>query len=380
MELVCHAVLVAAGRSVRFGADKLALRLDDGETVLFHSARCLLEGGVAGIVIVGTPGPEHGLERLGTGILAVVPGGSERVESVRHGLAALPADTDLVAIHDGARPFCSPDLIRRLQACAAKTGAAVPVLPSPDSLLRVNESGEPIGVVVRDEIRRVQTPQVARRDWLTQALDSSEQVFTDESSALLLAGFPVTGVPGEETNIKITQPSDLPTPCRRTVVGQGFDVHRYDEERPLHLGGCTFPNEVGLAGHSDADVLIHALVDALLGAIGGGDIGEHFPPSDERWAGVESVVFLTHALEQVAAAQGRLEHVDLCLIGEQPRLAPYKAEIRQRLSQLLALPMSAVNLKATTTERLGFTGRREGLAAQALATVTLPPLGGPSVE
>jgi len=380
MESNCHGVLVAAGRSVRFGTDKLALHLDDGNTVLFHAARCLLDAGVTGLVIVGNPGSEHGLERLGSALLAVVPGGQERVDSVRNGLAALPETADLVAVHDGARPFCSPQLVRRLWVCAAETGAAVPVLSSPDSLVQVNSAGQPQGTIARDGVRRVQTPQVARREWLIQVLGSHGQGATDESSALLAAGFPVASVPGEETNIKITQPTDLPRLPRRTVVGQGFDVHRYDQSRTLYLGGCALPEEVGLAGHSDADVLLHALVDALLGAVGAGDIGEHFPPGDERWRGAGSVTFLSHALAQVAEVGGRVENVDLCLIGEQPRLSPYKAMIRKRLSDLLGLPISSVNLKATTTEGLGFTGRREGLAAQALATVTLPPLGGPSVD
>ncbi len=374
MQSTCHGVLVAAGRSVRFGADKLALRLDDGDTVLFHAARCLLEGGIAGLVIVGAPGSEHGLERLGPELLAVVPGGKERVDSVLCGLAALPVDADLVAVHDAARPFCHPQLVRRLCAAAAETGAAVPLLPSVDSLIQLDGSGQPSTGLTRADVRRVQTPQVARREWLLQALGSHGAGATDESSALLAAGFPVMGVEGEEANIKITRPTDLPSRPRRTVVGQGFDVHRYDASRPLYLGGCELQGELGLAGHSDADVLLHALVDALLGAVGAGDIGEHFPPSEARWADADSTIFLAHAMGLVAEAGGRVEHVDLCLIGEQPRLRPYKALIVGRLSQLLELPAQSINLKATTTEGLGFTGRREGLAVQALATVTLPPL------
>lgn len=374
MESTCHGVLVAAGRSVRFGADKLALRLDDGNTVLFHAARCLIDGGVAGLVIVGAPGPEHGLGRLGPGLLGVVPGGRERVDSVRCGLEALPVDANLVAVHDAARPFCSPQLVRRLCAVAAEKGAAVPLLASADSLIQLDGAGQPAAPLIRSDIRRVQTPQVARREWLLDALGSHGAGATDESSALLAAGFPVTGVRGEEANIKITHPADLPSHPRRTVVGQGFDVHRYDASRPLYLGGCELQGETGLAGHSDADVLLHALVDALLGAVAAGDIGEHFPPSDARWADADSTIFLAHALSLVEEAGGRVEHVDLCLIGEQPRLMPYKALIVERLSQLLGLPAQSINLKATTTEGLGFTGRREGLAVQALATVTLPPL------
>lgn len=378
MESTCHGVLVAAGRSVRFGSDKLSLRLEDGNTVLFHAARRLLEGGISGIVVVGEPGPEHGLERLGAAVLAVVPGGEERVDSVRRGLDALPDPTVFVAVHDGARPFCSPQLVKRLCLAAAETGAAVPVLASPDSLLKLDDSGHPERGLQRAQVRRVQTPQVARREWLVSALGSHGAGATDESAALLAAGFKVAAVLGEEANVKITHPGDLPRAQRRTVVGQGFDVHRYDASRPLFLGGCRLEGEIGLAGHSDADVLLHALVDALLGAVGAGDIGEHFPPSEARWAGAASTVFLEHAMSQVAAVGGRVEHVDLCLIGEQPRLKPHRTAIAQRLGQLLQLPSESINLKATTTEGLGFTGRREGLAVQALATVTLPPLPGAS--
>lgn len=369
----CHGLLVAAGRSQRFGRDKLSLRLSDGHTVLHHAARSLISAGIKDLIIVGNPGPEHRLDVLLDGRIQQVPGGAQRVDSVRNGLMALPAQARLVAVHDGARPFCSPGLVVQLVAAAAEGGAAVPVLESPDSLLVLGESGEPVRSLRRQQVRRVQTPQVARRDWLEEALLAGGDGATDESSALLAAGYPVQAVPGEETNIKITHPSDLPQPPRRTVVGQGFDVHRYDADRELVLGGCILEGEPGLAGHSDADVLLHALVDAVLGALGAGDIGEHFPPDEPRWAGADSTVFLCRALELLEEAGGQLEHVDLCLIGEQPRLKPHKARIRTHLADLLGLPMGAINLKATTTEGLGFTGRREGLAVQALATVTLPP-------
>ena len=380
MDTKCHGVIVAAGRSVRFGADKLSCRLEDGETVLFHAARSLIAGGVSSLVIVGEPHDDHGLSRLGDRLHAIIPGGRERVDSVRCGLAALPATGDFVAVHDGARPFCNPELVRRLIEGAVEVGASVPMLPSVDSLLQIDAHGEPQSAFERASIRRVQTPQVARRQWLLQALESHGHNVTDESSALLAAGFPVKGILGEERNIKITQPTDLPILPRRTVVGQGFDVHRYDPNRPLFLGGCELEDEIGLSGHSDADVLLHALTDALLGTVGAGDIGEHFPPSDERWKDADSVEFLKHALNRVAQAGGRVEHVDLCLIGERPRMSPYKARIQKRLSDLLGLPIASINVKATTTEGLGFTGRKEGLAAQAVATVTLPPCGRESVD
>ena len=170
----------------------------------------------------------------------------------------------------------------------------------------------------------------------------------------------------------MTFASDLDAAPRRYITGFGFDVHRYDAQRPLVLGGVSLPDEPGLAGHSDADVLLHALVDALLGAVGAGDIGEHFPPSDPAYKNADSAQFVVAAMQELARAQAQLEHVDLTLIGERPRLTPHKARIRQRLSELLGLPIHSINLKATTTEGLGFTGRGEGLAAQAVASLSLP--------
>ena len=208
MDTKCHGVIVAAGRSVRFGADKLSCRLEDGETVLFHAARSLIAGGVSSLVIVGEPHDDHGLSRLGDGLHAIIPGGRERVDSVRCGLAALPATGDFVAVHDGARPFCDPELIRRLIEGAVEVGASVPMLQVSIVYCKWMPSVRPQSALERASIRRVQTPQVARRQWLLQALESHGHNVTDESSALLAAGFPVKGILGEERNIKITQPTD----------------------------------------------------------------------------------------------------------------------------------------------------------------------------
>jgi 2-C-methyl-D-erythritol 4-phosphate cytidylyltransferase/2-C-methyl-D-erythritol 2,4-cyclodiphosphate synthase len=369
MNVSVWGIVAAAGSGQRFGADKLSIPLADGKTVLRAACDALLAGGVEGLVIVGAAGPHHELEALGPRVHAIVPGGATRSDSVAAGLAALPEDAELVAVHDAARPFVSPDLVRRLIDAAKEFGAAVPVLPCVDTITE-SDSNRLINSFERAKLRRVQTPQVMRRELLKALLQ--EDSASDESSVLIALGHHVAAVPGDERNIKVTTRNDLPQPARRFVSGSGFDVHRFDPERPLMLGGVFIENEPGLAGHSDADVLLHALVDALLGAVGAGDIGEHFPPSEARWRNADSSLFVTAAMQELQRVGARLEHVDLTLIGERPRLTPHKSRIRQRLSLLLNLPLTRINLKATTTEGLGFTGRGEGLAAQAIASLSLP--------
>ena len=369
MNVSVWGIVAAAGNAQRFGTDKLSVPLAGGKTVLRSACDALLAGGVEALVIVGSPGPHHQLEALGSRLYAIVPGGSTRSESVAAGLAALPECAQLVAVHDAARPFVAPDLVQRLIDAANEFGAAVPVLPCVDTIIE-SADGRLIKSFDRAKMRRVQTPQVMRRELLEELLQEGSA--SDESSVLIALGHRVAAVTGDERNIKVTLQSDLPKASRIFVSGSGFDVHRFDPERPLMLGGVLIPNEPGLAGHSDADVLLHALVDALLGAVGAGDIGEHFPPSEERWRGADSSLFVTAAMQELQRVGACLEHVDLTLIGEHPRLTPHKKRIRERLSELLKLPPTRINLKATTTEGLGFTGRGEGLAAQAIASLSLP--------
>lgn len=365
-------IVAAAGKARRFGRDKLARRLEGGDTVLVQSCKRLLEGGVERLVIVGDPAVEHGLEQLGDALFAVVPGGAERSDSIRAGLQALPDEVEWVAVHDAARPFVSPGLVHAVIKQGQETGAAVPTLECVDTIAEIqgHHLRKPLK---RTQLRRVQTPQVMRRDWLAQVVEQAAA--TDESSVLMALGYPVAAVPGDEENIKVTYARDLaPKAPRKSVTAMGFDVHRYDPDRPLYLGGVHLEGEVGLAGHSDADVLLHALVDAILGALGLGDIGQHFPPSEERWRGADSAIFVDAARKACDEAGGTIEHVDLTVIGERPKLAPHRDAIRQRVAALLHLPPSRVNIKATTTEGLGFTGRREGLAASAVVSLSLPAI------
>jgi 2-C-methyl-D-erythritol 4-phosphate cytidylyltransferase/2-C-methyl-D-erythritol 2,4-cyclodiphosphate synthase len=360
-------IVAAGGSGRRFGGDKLAAGVGGGQTVLNRAIANLLAGGVERVVVVGSADPAHDLAEFGERVAAQIAGGSERAASVAAGLAQIPADVEFVAVHDGARPFASPDLVAACIARAMEVGAAVPVLPAVDTLAQADD-GVLAGVLERHRVVHVQTPQVIRRVWLEEVVAAGGD--TDESTVLQRLGHPVGTVPGEGPNKKITRAEDLPM---ETATGFGFDVHRYDPQRTMILGGVTLPGEVGLAGHSDADVLLHALVDALLGAIGAGDIGDHFPPSEARWQGADSSQFVAHALALLSGGGGRLVHVDCTVIGEMPRLTPHKPAMRARLAELLGLPEAAVNLKATTTERLGFTGRGEGLAAQVVVTITRPP-------
>ena len=330
-------IVAAAGSGKRFGGDKLARRLPNGNTVLFQAIKQLVLGGVERIVVVGSPGAEHGLDALGEAVAAVVPGGAERADSIHAGLTAIPDDVALVAVHDGARPFVSAELVRACVDAARSTGAAVPVLPCVDTI-SVAMGDQLSAPLERQSLRRIQTPQVLRRNWLEAVC--AERAGTDESSVLLRLGHPVATVPGEEGNRKVTHPNDLPTQPMRHAVGSGFDVHRFDPERPLYIGGLHLPGEPGLAGHSDADVLLHALVDAILGALGLGDIGQHFPPSEERWRGADSAIFVDAARKACDEAGGTIEHVDLTVIGERPKLAPHRDAIRQRVAALLHLPPS----------------------------------------
>ena len=362
-------IVAAAGEARRFGSDKLAQRLPNGDTILYRSCAQLISGGIDRLVVVGSPGPSHRLDRLAESIYQTVPGGSQRSDSIKAGLAVIPSDVQWIAVHDGARPFATADLIKRCVAAAQATGAAVPVLECIDTIARA-KNAQLVGALDRTELRRIQTPQIMRRAWLEQVL--AQTAASDESSVLLSLGHPVATVVGDKENIKVTYSNDLEETRRRYVTGMGFDVHRYDSERPLYLGGVLIPNEDGLAGHSDADVLLHALVDAILGGLGAGDIGSHFPPSDDQFKDAASSVFLTHTMKLVRQAGARLEHVDMTLIGERPRLTPHRDRIRAHLSELLGIDLGSVSLKATTTEGLGFTGRGEGLAAQAVASLSLP--------
>ena len=372
------AILVAAGSGSRFGTEipKQFLRLA-GRPVIRHAAKSLACE-VDLLQPVGEAGPiEAALQ--GMAHLPVVPGGTTRQASVRAGLEALvPHAPDLVLVHDAARPLIPAETIPALLAALKQAPGAIPAVPVADTLKR-GANGQIVGTVSRSGLFRAQTPQAFRFAALLAVHRApATDAATDDASLLEAAGQTVLLVPGAENNIKLTYPEDLQrlerAMCRFLVprVGTGFDVHAFADDRPLVLCGVTINHPRGLAGHSDADVGIHALCDAIYGALAEGDIGRHFPPSEAAWKDADSARFLVHAAGRIAARGGRLANVDVTLICERPKIAPYAAAMTARLATLLGVDASRVSMKATTTERLGFTGRGEGIAAQAVATVLVP--------
>ena len=377
----CVALILAAGRGERLGAavPKQFLPLA-GEPLLRHAVRAFLgRPGIAAVRVVGDP-EACGAALAGLGLAAATPGGASRQESARAGLEALARDPpDAVLIHDAARPLVPARVIGAvLDALASGAAAAVPAVAVTDTLKR--DAGGLVGETVpREGLVRVQTPQGFRFDAILAAhRAASGRALTDDAAVAEAAGIPVRLVPGAEENIKVTLPGDLARAEALIAsalvprIGMGFDVHRLVPGRRLVLCGVVIPSPLGLAGHSDADVGLHALCDALYGALAEGDIGAHFSPSEARWKDADSALFLRHAAGRVGARGGRIANVDVTLICERPRIAPHAAAMRARLAALLGIGESAVSVKATTTERLGFTGRGEGIAAQAAATVLLP--------
>jgi 2-C-methyl-D-erythritol 4-phosphate cytidylyltransferase/2-C-methyl-D-erythritol 2,4-cyclodiphosphate synthase len=314
-------------------------------------------------------------------------GGATRQQSVRNGLEALAGDglypEAIVLVHDAARPFPSRDLVSRAIESARSHGAAVPGLPLTDTVKQVAPSGRIHGSPDRASLRTVQTPQAFRFDMLLaahrQAAEAGEYDLTDDAAAVERAGHAVYVFDGEKENVKLTTVDDFARAEARLLgnladvrCGQGFDVHALGPGDHVWLGGLKIPHDYGLEGHSDADVLAHAITDAILGALADGDIGAHFPPSDPKWKGAASSLFLADAVARVKARGGLLAHVDATLICERPKIGPHRDAIRQNLAIIMGVAPSRVALKATTSERLGFTGRGEGIAALATATVRLP--------
>jgi len=375
------ALVVAAGSGVRAGGDppKQYRRLV-GRALLAHAVDRLRHPRVDEVrVVIGAEQEALYAEAIGARLLpAPVIGGATRRESVRNGLEAIAGDgAARVLIHDAARPFLPAELIDRLLDALSESHGAVPVLPVVDTLARADGTlGE---TVPRDGLARVQTPQAFRFDAIRRAHAAwSGDEATDDAQVARAAGLFVAVVEGDPALEKLTHPADFERAEARLAsawsvrTGLGFDVHALVAGEVLWLGGLPVPHDKGLKGHSDADVALHALTDALLGALGAGDIGDHFPPGDPRWRGVPSSRFVEHARGLIAAAGGRIEHVDVTIVCEAPRIGPHRQAMRETIAGLLRLPVSRVSLKATTTERLGFTGRGEGIAAQAVATLRLP--------
>lgn len=324
---------------------------------------------------------QEGLARSALGYRDVgelIIGGTERADSVRAGLAAFEAN--VVLVHDAARPFCPHGVIDRLLAALDQAEGAVPVLPVADTLARAD--GTLGDVIDRTRLVRVQTPQAFHFRSLAETYAQwNGPSPTDESTVLRAAGREVAVVDGDSMLEKLTTAADWQRAeawLNSQLVprtGLGFDVHAFAGDGPIMMGGIAVPHDRGLAGHSDADVVLHAITDALLGAAGLGDIGQHFPPSDPKWKGADSSIFLTHAAELVRNQGGTIDFVDCTVICEAPKIGPHRDAMRSRVAAILGLPVSSVSIKATTTERLGFAGRREGIAAQAVANVRVPPAG-----
>lgn len=373
------AIIVAAGKGERAGGG-LPKQFADlgGKPVLAHSVDAFLAHGAINqvVVVIGAGQQALATEALaGREALHLVEGGAERQDSVAAGLAQVSARR--VLIHDAARPFLSDAVIDRLIAALEDHDGAVPVLPVVDTL--ATDTGVLGDTIDRSRLVRVQTPQAFRSEAIIAAHQQWQgTAATDDAQMARAAGFAVALVEGDPALEKITHPADFVRAelqmgaAMISRTGMGYDVHRLAEGEDLWLCGIQVPHAKGLAGHSDADVALHALVDALLGAVAEGDIGAHFPPSDPQWRGAPSSRFVEHARDLVAGKGGIIDHVDLTLICEAPKIGPHREPMRARVASLLRLPLSAVSIKATTTERLGFAGRGEGIAAQAVASVRTP--------
>lgn len=368
------ALIVAAGTGSRAGGDipKQFAPLG-GRPVVAHSiAAFRAHPAIDDIVVVIGADQQDAFAAISDA--PHVTGGASRRESVRAGLAALEG-VDRVLIHDAARPLLPAGVIDRLIAALAEAPGAVPVLPVADTLAH---GGAALGAVVpRNDLCRVQTPQAFdyRAIVAAHAAWPDDAEATDDAQMLRAAGHAVATVEGSPMLDKLTYPGDIAAAEARFLVSRsatGFDVHRLEAGEEMWLGGVRIAHDRGLSGHSDADVALHAITDALLGTIGAGDIGGHFPPSDPQWRGAASGQFLEHAAGLVRAEGGVIDFVDLTLICEAPKIGPHRAAIRASIAALLRLDPAQVSVKATTTERLGFTGRGEGIAAQAIATVRVP--------
>jgi 2-C-methyl-D-erythritol 4-phosphate cytidylyltransferase/2-C-methyl-D-erythritol 2,4-cyclodiphosphate synthase len=372
------ALIVAAGKGERLGGDvPKQYRMIGGKPVLRWAVEALVSHPAvhSARVVVARGEEERALEALsGLAVGDLIAGGAERSDSVRAGLDAI--DGDAVLVHDAARPFCPSAVIDRLVASLEFYDGAAPVLPVGDTLSKAGDNlGEPVD---RSAFVRVQTPQAFRLAALRSAYAAwSGPAPSDETSVLRAGGMTVGTVAGDPALDKLTTAADFERAAPRIAgaltprTGMGFDVHAFAGEGPVMLGGIEIPHSRGLVGHSDADVVLHAITDALLGAAGLGDIGEHFPPWEPRWRGAASALFLEHAAALLRDRGAIIDHVDCTIVAEEPKIGPHRAAMRARIAEIAGLSLDQVSVKATTTEGLGFTGRREGIAAQAVASIRM---------
>lgn len=382
------AVVVAAGQGLRAGGDRpKQFRPIGGQTMLRRTLSLFFDCGLIGAVQPVIRMEDRALFDEAAAGLSVEPpvaGGATRRASVRAGLEALAGRApEFVLVHDAARPFASAALIARAIAAAAATGAAIPGMPVTDTIKAVDGHGMVGETLDRSRLRAIQTPQAFRFAPLLEAHRRAEREgrddFTDDAALAEWAGMQVTVFDGEPANIKVTHAEDFmraevseATQLGDIRTGTGIDVHTFGPGDHVVIGGVRIPHTHALTGHSDADVALHALVDAILGALADGDIGSHFPPTDMQWKGASSDKFLAFAVERVKARGGMIAHLDLSIVCETPKIGPHRDAMRAAIARIAGIDISRVGVKATTSEKLGFTGRGEGIVAYATATVRLP--------
>jgi len=379
------AIIAAGGAGLRMGGTNPKQFAElAGLPIIIRTIRAFCQAPSISAIIVVAPAAhlEHTEKLLAEHHLAdrclLTPGGRLRQDSVRLGLGLVADDCPLVAVHDAARPIIAPEDIEHCLAAAAEHGAAILAVPVKDTLKAASKEGGILHTVNRDGLWQAQTPQAFWTVLLKKAFamaDADGFVGTDEASLCEHAGIPVTVVEGRESNLKITRPEDLTMaealliqdqPGQHFRVGHGFDAHRLVSQRPLIMGGVEIPHELGLLGHSDADVLSHALCDAILGALGRGDIGRHFPDSDSRYKGISSLKLLEQVMTMAARDGYRLVNADVTVVAERPKLAPHFPAMREKIAAICRVPHEAINLKASTSEKMGYQGREEGISAHAV--------------
>jgi 2-C-methyl-D-erythritol 4-phosphate cytidylyltransferase / 2-C-methyl-D-erythritol 2,4-cyclodiphosphate synthase len=379
------AVVVAGGRGARAGGEiPKQYRMIAGVPVIRSSLALFADHAQVDAVqpvIHSDDADLFATASAGLDVLPPVLGRETRQGSVRSGLEALaPLNPDIVLVHDAARPFASPTLVARAIAAAAESAAAVPAMPVSDTVKQVDDAGRVAANLDRSRLVTVQTPQAFAfpplLDAHRRAAAAGRDDFTDDAALAEWAGMAVAVFAGERANVKLTTADDVARAEAERLLdvrtGSGFDVHAFGEGDHVMLGGVRVPHTGGVIGHSDADVALHALTDAVLGALADGDIGWHFPPGDPQWRGVSSDRFLSFACERVRARGGLIAHLDVTIVCEAPRIAPHRDVMRARVAEIAGIAVERVAVKATTSEMLGFTGRREGLVAMATATIRLP--------
>jgi 2-C-methyl-D-erythritol 4-phosphate cytidylyltransferase/2-C-methyl-D-erythritol 2,4-cyclodiphosphate synthase len=384
----CGAVLLAAGRGIRSGGGIPKQYRDLAGSSALQRCLSLLTGmeAIAPIQPVIHPDDRSLFVDIlhGPNVAAPVPGGATRQASVLAGLEVLAsANPDLVLIHDAARPFVSRGLIERGLLAASESGAAIPAIPVTDTVKVIDAAGRVVHTPERSTLRAVQTPQIFKfkplLDAHRRAKAQGKLDFSDDAALAEWAGLTVSTFEGEATNIKLTNPEDFQRAEAMLLdnlsdirTGMGFDVHEFGPGDHVTLGGVRIAHDRSLAGHSDADVVLHALVDAILGALADGDIGAHFPPSDPQWRGATSDRFLKFAVDRVTKRGGRIAHLDVTIVSEAPKIGPHRDAMRTRIAEIAGITPDRVGVKATTNEGMGFIGRREGMVAYATATIRLP--------